>query len=233
MNLSTRLHIRQTQRRRGRHPVHRADRPLARTRWAGDNAGIVSDLPLKPYGRRRPRRKGRATKDAERRALAKANAKPVRPVGPGRPGFAVLHVDGGARGAPGPAAIGYTVDDEAGVRLAEHAEAIGISSAAEAEYRALRAGLTRAHELGLARVTARSDSRLLIAHVNGERNIRNPRLLELETHIADLRMRIGTVLFEWIPATANGEAHQLVARVLGSARGPDQPRSGENPFPAG
>jgi ribonuclease HI len=174
----------------------------------------VGDLPIKPYGRRRPRRKGRATKDAERRALAKANASPARPVKPARAGFAVLHVDGGARGAPGPAAIGYHLDDEAGVRLAEHAEAIGTTTAAEAEYRALLAGLTRAHELGLDRLAARSDSRLLIAHVNGERNIRNPQLLALETEITDCRMRIGTVLFEWIPAAANGEAHRLVAQAL-------------------
>ncbi|MFL5861273.1 MAG: ribonuclease HI family protein [Solirubrobacteraceae bacterium] len=135
------------------------------------------------------------------------------------PGFAVLHADGGARGAPGPAAIGYVVDDEAGVRLVEHAEAIGTTGAAEAEYRALLAGLTHAYELGLARVTARSDSRLLIAHVNGERHIRNPRLLALEADISDRRMRIGTVRFEWIPATANGEAHQLVARVLDAGPG--------------
>jgi ribonuclease HI len=92
-------------------------------------------------------------------------------------------------------------------------------SAAEAEYRALLAGLTHAHELGLARVTARSDSRLLTGHVNGERHIRNPRLLALEAEIADRRMRIGTVLFEWIPAAANGEAHQLVAQALDAARG--------------
>jgi ribonuclease HI len=134
------------------------------------------------------------------------------------PGFAMLHVDGGARGAPGSAAIGYLVDDEAGVRLAEHAEVIGTTSAAEAEYRALLAGLIHADELGLARVTARSDSRLLIAHVNGERHIRNPRLLALEAEIADRRMRIGTVFFEWIPATANREAHQLVARAGVSPR---------------
>lgn len=126
----------------------------------------------------------------------------------------MLHADGGARGAPGPAAIGYLLDDESGVRLAEHAETIGTTSAAEAEYRALAAGLTRAVALGLDRVTARSDSRLLIAHVNGERHIRNPRLLELEADITDLRMRIGTVLFEWIPASANAEAHRLVASVL-------------------
>ena len=132
------------------------------------------------------------------------------------PGFAVLHVDGGARGAPGPAAIGYLLRDEEGVRIAEHAEAIGTSSAAEAEYRALLAGLTRAHELGLERVSARSDSRLLIAHVDGERHIRSPRLIELEADIADIRMRIGTVLFEWIPAAANGEAHRLVAQALES-----------------
>ena len=175
---------------------------------------VTRDHPTKPQSRRRPRRKGRAVKDAERRALAKSTASPARPVKPAGAGFAVLHVDGGARGAPGPAAIAYLLDDDAGVRLAEHAEPIGTTSAAVAEYRALLAGLTRAHELGLDRVAARSDSRLLIAHVNGERHIRNPRLLALEAEITERRMRIGTVLFEWIPAAANGEAHRLVAQAL-------------------
>ena len=164
--------------------------------------------------RRRPRRKGRATTDAERRALAKAHAQPARPVGPARPGFAVLHADGGARGAPGPAAIGYVLDDESGVRLAEHAEAIGVATAAVAEYRALLAGLHRSHELGLVRVVARSDSRLLIAHVNGDRQIRNRGLLALEAQIADVCTRTGTVVFEWIPADANGVAHGLVASAM-------------------
>jgi probable phosphoglycerate mutase len=128
----------------------------------------------------------------------------------------VLHVDGGARGSPGPAAIGYVIDDEAGGRLVQHAEAIGIATAAEAEYRALLAGLTHAHRLGLAQVTARSDSRLLIAHANGERHIRSPRLLAVAAEIGDRRMQIGAVLFEWIPAAANGEAHRLVAEVMAS-----------------
>ena len=185
----------------------------------GDNGSAVGSLSSKPQGQRRPRRKGRATKDAERRALAKAHASPSRPLKPPRPGFAVLHVDGGARGAPGPAAIGYLIDDAAGVRVAEHAETIGTTGAGEAEFRALLAGLTRAGELGVARLTARSDSRLLIDHVNGERHIRNARLLELAADIADTGMRIGTVLFEWIPASANTEAHRLVASVLESGAG--------------
>jgi ribonuclease HI len=179
----------------------------------------VAEHSSKPQGRRRPRRTGRAASDAERRALAKAHAGPSRPLREPAPGFAVLHVDGGARGVAGPAVIGFVLDSEAGVRLAEHAEEIGSATAAEAEYRALLAGLTRAHELGLTRLAARSDSRLLIAHANGERNIRSPRLLALEAEIADRRMQIGTVLFEWIPATANGQAHELVARVLQT--GPD------------
>jgi ribonuclease HI len=131
----------------------------------------------------------------------------------------VLCADGGARGTPGPAAIGYFIDNEAGARLAEHAEAIGTTTAAEAEYRALLSGLIRADELGLTHITARSDSRLLIAHVNGERHIRNARLLALAADITDRRTRIGTVVFEWVPATANGEAHQLVAGVLEPSRG--------------
>ena len=78
----------------------------------------------------------------------------------------MLDVDGGARGAPRPAAIGYLIGDERGVALAEHAESIGTATAAEAENRALPAGLGRARQLGLTQVTARSDSRLLIARVN-------------------------------------------------------------------
>jgi probable phosphoglycerate mutase len=179
----------------------------------------VSGSQSRPQGTRKPRRKDRASSDAERRALAKANTVPDRPVGAPRPGFAVLCVDGGARGAPGPAAIGYLIDDDAGARLADHAEAIGTATAAEAEYRALLAGLVCAHELGLTRLLARSDSRLLVAHANGEGDIRNARLLELEEQITDRRMQIGTVLFEWVPASANGDAHRLVAGVLESAAG--------------
>jgi len=180
---------------------------------------LVPALTTRPQGRRKPRRKGRAASDAERRALAKTHAKPARAPKAPAPGSALLHVDGGGRGAPGPAAIGYVLDGEDGTRLAEHAEAIGTAAAAEAEYRALLAGLLRAQELGLAAVTARSDSRLLIGHVNGERNVRSRRLLDLAAEIVDTRMRIGTVIFEWIPASANAEAHELVARARDGTRG--------------
>jgi ribonuclease HI len=41
---------------------------------------------------------------------------------------AVLHVDGGARGNPGPAAIGVVISTPSGEVLAELAETIGVAT---------------------------------------------------------------------------------------------------------
>jgi ribonuclease HI len=169
-----------------------------------------------PQGPRRPRRAGRANSDAERRALAKANAAPDDHASPPPPraGFAVLHADGGARGNPGPAGIGYVIHGADGTQRAEHAEPIGVAGANVAEYRALLAGLRRAHALGLDHVDARCDSRLVVAHVRGERQARNPKLAALGDEIREAAAAIGSVTFTWIPGDANGAAHALVARVL-------------------
>jgi ribonuclease HI len=166
--------------------------------------------------RRRPARKhGRANSDAERRALAKASG---RRSGPPprvpRPGFAVLATDGGSRGNPGPAAIGYVLTAADGTVLAAHGEAIGIAGANVAEYRALIAGLAHASELGLDRVEARCDARLVVDHVTGGREPANPRLRALCDAVRDASERIGTVAFTWVPADANGPAHELVAEAL-------------------
>src|ERR1700694_3364474 len=85
------------------------------------------------------------------------------------PGSAPLAADGAARESPPAAAIGYVLQATDGSILASHAEAIGVVSASVAEYRALLAGLQHAYELGVERVDARSDSRLLVAHLSGER----------------------------------------------------------------
>jgi ribonuclease HI len=167
-----------------------------------------------PQRRRPPRRKGRANSDAERRALAKANAVSTRPVPRTRPGFAVAWADGGARGNPGAAAIGYVITGPGGETLAAHAEPIGIAGANVAEYRALLAALRHAHLLGLDRLDARCDSRLVIEHVvNGPRPA-NPKLAALRDDVIDAAQQVGTVTFTWVPAAANGAAHALVAEAL-------------------
>jgi ribonuclease HI len=168
-----------------------------------------------PQRRRPARRGGRANSDAERRALAKAGERrPARPVRAPRPGFALLSTDGGSRGNPGPAAIGYVLAAADGALLAGHGEAIGVAGANVAEYRALLAGLERANGLGLDRVEARCDARLLVEQVTGRREPANPRLRELCGAVRELAERIGTVVFTWVPAEANGRAHALVAEAL-------------------
>jgi ribonuclease HI len=169
----------------------------------------------RPQARRKPRRAGRAASDAERRALAKASGRHRGPPAkPPRPGFALLATDGGSRGNPGPAAIGYVLTGADGTQLAAHGEAIGIAGANVAEYRALLAGLEHAARLGLDRVDARCDARLMVEQVTGRREPANPRLRELCEAVRDTRERIGTVIVTWVPAEANGRAHALVAEAL-------------------
>jgi ribonuclease HI len=167
-----------------------------------------------PQRRRPPRRRGAANSDAERRALAKASGrrKARAPRAP-RPGYAVLWSDGGSRGNPGPAAIGYVLTAPDGALLAAHGEAIGIAGANVAEYRALLAGLEHARGLGLDRVDARCDARLVVEHVTGVREPANPRLRELCAAVREAAERIGTVAFTWVPAEANGRAHALVVEA--------------------
>jgi ribonuclease HI len=126
----------------------------------------------------------------------------------------VLSTDGGSRGNPGPAAIGYVIVAPNGTVLAAHGEAIGVAGANVAEYRALLAGLERASALRVDRVEARCDARLVVEHVTGAREPTNPRLRALCTAVREEAERVGTVVFTWVPAEANAHAHALVAEAL-------------------
>ena len=126
----------------------------------------------------------------------------------------MLSTDGGSRGNPGPAAIGYVFTAADGTLLAAHGETIGVAGANVAEYRALLAGLAHASRLGLDRVDTRCDARLIVAQVTGGRAPANPRLRELCSEVREAAERVGTVVFTWVPAEANGCAHALVAEAL-------------------
>jgi ribonuclease HI len=126
----------------------------------------------------------------------------------------VLSTDGGSRGNPGPAAIGYVLTAGDGTLLAAHGEAIGVAGANVAEYRALLAGLAHVSRLGLDRVDTRCDARLIVEQVTGSREPVNPRLRGLCIEVREVAERIGTVVFTWVPAEANASAHALVAEAL-------------------
>ncbi len=95
----------------------------------------------------------------------------------------VVHVDGGSRGNPGPAAVGAVVTDPDGGTLSEAGRYIGEETNNVAEYRAVLLGLELARELGARHVEVVNDSELVARQIGGQYKVKNKGLqpLFLET----------------------------------------------------
>ena len=89
------------------------------------------------------------------------------------------YTDGGARGNPGPAAIGVLICDGKDEILFEHAEVIGEATNNVAEYRALIEGLKRAKESGASEVDCFLDSELVVKQLRGEYKLKNYNMQKL------------------------------------------------------
>ena len=130
----------------------------------------------------------------------------------------VVHVDGGSRGYPGPAAAGAVLSSPDGEVVDEATELLGIVSNNVAEYRALLLGLRRAHELGATEVEAVNDSELIAKQVNGQYKVKHPDMKPL--HAEALAALAG---FErWTVRTVrreqNAHADALVNAALDAVR---------------
>jgi len=126
----------------------------------------------------------------------------------------VVHVDGGARGNPGPAAAGAVLSTPAGEVLDEAAEAIGVATNNVAEYRGLLLGLQRARELGASEVEVINDSELIAKQVTGAYKVKHRDMKPL--HAAAMQALQG---FErWsirsVPRAQNADADALVNQAL-------------------
>jgi ribonuclease HI len=132
-------------------------------------------------------------------------------------GSLVVHVDGGARGNPGPAAIGVVVSEPGGEVLDEVAERIGVATNNVAEYRALLRGLERAAALGAREIEIVNDSELVARQLTGAYKVKHPSMKPLyEQAIAALRGfdRWG---IRSVPRADNARADALVNAALDSA----------------
>ena len=85
----------------------------------------------------------------------------------------VVHVDGGARGNPGPAAAGAVLSTPDGEVVDEASELLGVATNNVAEYRGLLLGLARAKALGATEVEVVNDSELIAKQVNGEYKVKH------------------------------------------------------------
>lgn len=96
-------------------------------------------------------------------------------------GYLVAHIDGGARGNPGPAGFGVVVEDEVGRPVAELSEFLGRQTNNFAEYSGLLAALSYAIKHGFKAMKVISDSELMVKQINGDYKVSSPALKDLHT----------------------------------------------------
>ena len=126
----------------------------------------------------------------------------------------VVHVDGGARGNPGPAAIGVVVTTPAGDVLDEVAERIGTATNNVAEYRALLKGLERAAALGAREVEIVNDSELVAKQLNGLYKVKHPSMRPLYEEARSALRGFDRWRIRSVPRAQNAEADALVNAAL-------------------
>lgn len=131
----------------------------------------------------------------------------------------IVHTDGGARGNPGPAAIGYVIESPPNI-YEEHATLIGSTTNNQAEYQAIVAALERVKHLGASSADIYADSELVVRQLRGEYKLKNRELGEWFIKARSLVQIIGHVSFFAIPREMNKQADQLVNQALDQARYP-------------
>ena len=129
----------------------------------------------------------------------------------------IVHVDGGARGNPGPAAAACVVSSPSGEVIDEQAQLLGKATNNVAEYRALLLGLARARELGAGEVEVIGDSELIAKQVQGIYKVKHPAMRPLYLEAMEALRGFDSWSIRTVPREQNAEADALVNAALDQA----------------
>jgi ribonuclease HI len=129
----------------------------------------------------------------------------------------IVHVDGGARGNPGPAAAASVINSPSGELLDEHAQPIGTATNNVAEYRALLLGLERARELGATEVEIVGDSELIAKQVQGRYKVKHEAMRPLHRQALAALGSFERWSIRTVPRAQNAHADALVNAALDRA----------------
>lgn len=135
----------------------------------------------------------------------------------------VIYTDGGARGNPGPAGIGATLQDENGKVLKELSEYIGETTNNQAEYEALVHALGEAKKIFGAKlrkmqIEVRMDSELVVRQLSGLYKVKEAGLKEQFTKVARLRLEdCPNIIFTHVRREKNKKADELVNQAIDAA----------------
>ncbi len=124
-----------------------------------------------------------------------------------------VNVDGGARGNPGPAAIGVVVRS-GGEVLEEVGETIGKATNNVAEYRALLKGIELAAAHGATELELIGDSQLVVRQVEGRYKVKNAGMKELHEEAKRALRGFDSWSIRHVPRAENADADRLVNAAL-------------------
>jgi ribonuclease HI len=130
----------------------------------------------------------------------------------------IVHVDGGSRGNPGPAAAGAVLAAPDGQLVAEASRRIGRATNNVAEYRGLLLGLERARELGATEVEVINDSELIAKQVNGVYKVKHEDMKPLHAQARAALREFDSWSIRSVPRAQNTHADALVNAALDRGR---------------
>ena len=146
----------------------------------------------------------------------------------------VAHIDGGARGNPGPAGYGVVLEDEGGNKLAALSEYLGHQTNNFAEYQGLIAALEFAVHHGHKALKVISDSELMVRQIKGIYKVKNPTLQDLHARAKHLIAKLEWFSIGHVLRGHNQEADRLANAAMdkgsGRTRAPDMRPAAEKEF---
>ncbi len=129
-----------------------------------------------------------------------------------------VNVDGGARGNPGPAAIGVVLRNGDGSVLEEVGERIGEATNNVAEYRALLRGIELAAAHGAGELELVGDSELVVRQVEGRYKVKNAGMKELYEEVKRALRGFDSWSIRHVRRAENADADRLVNEALDGER---------------
>lgn len=126
-----------------------------------------------------------------------------------------IHIDGGARGNPGPAASGVVIESaDDGKLLFEAGVYLGRATNNVAEYSGLVTALKAAAELEVKEADVYSDSELLVRQMTGQYRVKSAGLIPLYQEAAQLARRLDRCDYHHVRREDNTRADLLVNLAL-------------------
>ena len=126
----------------------------------------------------------------------------------------LIYTDGGARGNPGPAACGYSINGKG------YGEFLGVKTNNQAEYQGLISALKKVRAMlgknktKQTEVEVRMDSELIVRQMNNQYKISDEKMQIMYVEVHNLILDFKKVTFNHVPREQNKLADKMVNEAL-------------------